>query len=248
MSNRLTDQFILTVRRFDPSVDAKPYEASYTVPNEDPDFSPMTALKALHYINRFIEPLAYDYNCRRGTCGRCAMMIDGIPRLACYFELVSEHRLEPLAGCEVVRDLVVDKDPFIEKFVSSSEAMETLESNDVMQPISGDFWSDTIYPINACRECMCCYAACQVSRLGNTSGAFLGPGALQQIYLRAVDGMDQAKRIEQAVHDGLFECIKCGMCTLVCPSRIPCAENIKDMMDAAIFAGIVPPDTENGCY
>jgi succinate dehydrogenase/fumarate reductase iron-sulfur protein len=231
--------FKLTIVRFDPSVDTEPHQSTYEVP-DDPSSAPMTALKALHYINRFCEPIGYDYNCRRGTCGRCAMIIDGTPRLACYFILTGEHLLEPLKGCRVIRDLVVDKSTMIEKFIASSKAIETESPNDVMKPISGDFWRDTIYPINACRECMCCYSVCQISLIAGKENPFLGPGALQQIYLRAVDGMDQTKRVEQAVSAGLFDCIQCGMCTLVCPSRITCSENIKDMMDAAIQQGFSP--------
>lgn len=232
----MSDSYYLRIQRFDSTLGNKPYFVTYEVPKEDPEFSPMTALKALHYINRYLEPLAYDYNCRRGTCGRCAMMIDGIPRLACYFELSDRHTIEPLAECKVVRDLIVDKSPFVEKFSRVSKEIEPDESCTEATPISGEFWRDTIHPINACRECMCCYADCQALYPGH-SDSYLGPGAMQQLYLRFLDDVDPTSRIKQAFEGGLFECTQCGLCSLVCPARINCAENIKVLMDAARAQG-----------
>jgi succinate dehydrogenase/fumarate reductase iron-sulfur protein len=223
--------FNIRIRRFDPSRDEQPYIASYQVPDL-PQSRPMTALKALHWIYRYQEPVAYDYNCRRGSCGRCAMMIDGLPRLACYFQLSGEHLLEPLSGCPVIRDLVVDTSQWMRCFVESVNAIQASPA-DTMRPISGEFWRDVIYPINACRECMCCYAVCRAVSPGKDGGNYLGPGAMQQIYLRHVDGADKADRLRQAVAGGLFECSQCGLCSLVCPARIPCAENIFTLMNAA---------------
>lgn len=225
--------FVINIEKFNPNIDQQPYMVAYEVPGKDQSCAPMTALKALHYINRFIEPIAYDYNCRRGSCGRCAMMIDGAPYLACYFELVDEHTLKPLAGCRVVRDLVVDKDPILEKFITTSEEIKPEEAVNATKPISGEFWRDVISPINACRECMCCYSTCQTLQLYDAENIFLGPGALQQIFLRMVNGVDPVKCVEQAVKGGLLNCVQCGTCTLVCPSRVSCAENIRTMIDVA---------------
>lgn len=235
----MRETYLLRIQRYDSDIDNKPYYVTYEVPDVDRDFSPMTALKALHYINRYIEPIAYDYNCRRGSCGRCAMMIDGIPRLACYFELSGRHTFEPLAECKVIRDLVVDKGHFIQKFIQCAKGIESTDVLDGARPISGEFWRDTVHPINSCRECMCCYADCQALYSGQGE-EYLGPGAMQQIYLRSIDGLDQKDRIAQAVTGGLFECTQCGMCSLVCPARITCAENIKALRDTAIAQGFSP--------
>lgn len=235
----MSDSYTITIKKFDPSLDAEPQETTYTVP-DDPEFAPMTALKALHYINRFIEPVAYDFNCRRGTCGRCSIMIDGEPKLACLMPLSGRHRFEPLHGFRVIRDLVVDKKEAYARFVGSSHTIKTLGPQEVLQPIDGQYWRDTIYPLNACRECMSCYASCQALTIKRRWGSYAGPGAMQQIYLRHIDGQDKSSRIEQAVFSGLFECVQCGMCTQVCPSLIPAAANIKEMMSLAEEKGLKP--------
>ena len=235
----MADTYKITIVRFDPSRDAEPYESAYDVP-DDPDFAPMTALKALHYINRNFDPIAYDYNCRRGTCGRCAIMIDGQPKLSCQFPLTGSHTFAPLDSFPVIRDLVVDKQEAYGKFVQSDHAIKTLGPKEVLQPMDFSLWEEKIYPLNACRECMCCYASCQALNLFDRKGSYAGPGAMQQIYLRHIDGQDKKNRIEQAVFSGLFECVQCGTCTLVCPAGITGAENIKEMMDAAEEQGLKP--------
>lgn len=97
----------ITVKRYDPSKDNAPYEATYEVPHDD---EYMTLLQALVYIHENEEPLAFDFSCRGRMCGRCAMMLDGEPVLACVEPLSDgSHVVEPLAGVPVVKDLVVDK-------------------------------------------------------------------------------------------------------------------------------------------
>ncbi|MDR0513975.1 MAG: 4Fe-4S dicluster domain-containing protein [Coriobacteriaceae bacterium] len=235
----MPENFKISIMKHDPSLNEKPAKKTYEVP-DDPEFAPMTALKALHYINRYLEPVAYDYNCRRGTCGRCAMMIDGQPRLACLFPLSGSHTLEPLFGFPVVRDLVVDKGEAYARFVNSNHSIKTLGPKQVLKPIPFKHWEEKIYPLNSCRECMSCYASCQSWHLFNRKGSYAGPGAMQQIYLRHIDTEDKMDRIEQAVFSGLFECVQCGTCTQVCPALIPGSENIKAMMDEAEARGLKP--------
>jgi succinate dehydrogenase/fumarate reductase iron-sulfur protein len=240
----MADAYQITITHFDSSADTKAWTKTYSVP-DDPDFAPMTALKALHWINRYEAPVAYDYNCRRGSCGRCAIMIDGQPRLACLFALKGSHSFAPLAGFPVLRDLIVDKRTAYAKFIASDHSIKTLAETDLLKPMDGRFWREVVYPLNACRECMCCYASCNALNLFNKWGRFAGPGALQQVYLRHIDGEDRSDRIEQAVFLGLFECVQCGNCTSNCPSLIPCSENIQSMMDEAQSRGLKPQGTSS---
>lgn len=243
----MPDSYKITITRFDSSVDSEPYDVTYEVP-DDPDFAPMTALKALHWIDRYEEPIAYDFNCRSGTCGRCAIMIDGLPKLACYFVLTGDHHLAPLTGFPVIRDLVVNKREAYLRFVQSDHTIKTLAPHEVLKPIDGEYWRTVVFPLSACRECMCCYASCQALNEFDRWGTFAGPGVMQQIYLRHIDGEDKYDRLDQAVFSGVFECVQCGNCTKVCPSLIMCTENIKQMMDEAEAAGIKPATDEEVSY
>ena len=51
----------ITVKRYDPSKDNAPYEATYEVPHDD---EYMTLLQALVYIHENEEPLAFDFSCQ----------------------------------------------------------------------------------------------------------------------------------------------------------------------------------------
>ena len=69
----------------------------------------MTLLQALVYIHENEEPLAFDFSCRGRMCGRCAMMLDGEPVLACVEPLPDgSHTVEAACEAAVLKDLVVD--------------------------------------------------------------------------------------------------------------------------------------------
>lgn len=231
------------VLRFDSTIDAEPYYKEYQIKDYDTTAGPLTALKALHWINLHIEPIAYDYNCRRTSCGMCGMMVNGESKLACRTPIDDGETvtLDPLAGFPVVRDLIVDTERAHRRFVQSSASIKTSSPDKVLQPVAdGEFWWNEISHHSTCRECMLCYSSCMALQPGNKWDKFAGPGALHQIYMRHIDGIDESDRIAQAVEMGLFECVQCGMCTKVCPARIPTKENNKKMMDIAEERSLKP--------
>ncbi len=70
----------LMVFRFDPAKDRNPYYVIYDVPYHQG----MTVLDGLLYILEELDPnLSLRYSCRFKICGSCAMMINGVQRLAC---------------------------------------------------------------------------------------------------------------------------------------------------------------------
>ena len=69
----------------------------------------MSVLDVLDYIYENIDgSLAYYSHtaCRRGVCGRCALMINGVARLACQTPVNGDITVEPLPKLTVIRDLV----------------------------------------------------------------------------------------------------------------------------------------------
>lgn len=233
------------ILRFDPSADKAPYYKSYSIPYEDLDIGPLSALKALRYINHEIESIGFDYNCRFGGCGRCAITVDGTPRLACFAPLSAdkEHTLEPLHGFPVIRDLVVDRGKAYARFLDSGAAIKTIDPIVKPKDIEPKLWWNTLSPLNRCRECMSCYSVCTALQVENRWESFIGPGAMMQIYQRAVDTMDQADRISQAAFSGAFQCVQCGLCNTVCPAHIPIKENIAELQKKAEARNLKPTDT-----
>jgi succinate dehydrogenase/fumarate reductase iron-sulfur protein len=207
----------ITIQKYDPYTDAAPYTVTYAVPWKEH----LTVLEALHYVNENCEPVVWDYSCRTGLCGRCGVMVDGKAGLACFTPLTEEdHTIEPLAGYPVIRDLMVDKQAFLDSLTALNLSVKTTGSldNADLPAIDYEFWWETLDRIQMCRECGSCMTACPVSAAD--PAGFAGPAALTQVALRMFDEVDLTDRALQAYDMGIHQCIECGMCETVCPSHI----------------------------
>jgi succinate dehydrogenase/fumarate reductase iron-sulfur protein len=233
-------KIIAKVFRYDPTVDDEPYYMEYEVPWQDDPSGFMTGLQVLNYIYENIDPIAYDYNCRGGLCGRCSMVINGKPGLACYTPLKpGNHVFEPLESLPMIKDLIIDRKPYTKRFVESSVAKKTINPVTKSDDIDYKLYWETLEVLNNCSECMCCYDVCPA--LDNTTNRdFIGPAAMMQVALRHFDPHDDADRIEQAVHSGLWDCIMCGRCDRVCPSKIPISKTIRKLKTEAESRGMKP--------
>lgn len=239
----MAEKITARIFRYDPSTDEAPRYETHEVDFVDDGTGIMTALQVLHAINYDEGAFGYDHNCSSGLCGRCAMTIDGVPRLACWTPLEpGEHTFEPLAGFPVIKDLVVDKSAARQRFIDVDNSIKTVDPIVELPDIDYDLYWETLERLNMCRECMQCYAVCPVMA-ENPGGRFVGPGALAQIAQRHLDGEDQSDRIAQAVFSGLWDCTLCGKCSGVCPSGIRHVELFQEMQDEARARGLVPADT-----
>lgn len=231
------DMVIAKISRFDPSVDAEARFETYEVPWKE--F--LTGLEVLHYVNENIEPIDFDYCCRSSLCGRCSMLIDGTPKLACWVSLEpGEHTFEPLPGFPVIKDLVIDHSHIMTKMVETGLAVKTVEPITELPNIPYDLYWNTLEKLNMCRECMCCYAACPVLQKDNKWDSFIGPAAMAQIALRFLDPKDQGDRATQAAFAGIFDCTLCGECMKVCPAKIPHVTVFQELQKAAEEKGLKP--------
>ena len=111
----------ITVERFNPDTGPEPYWQTYTVDIRDNQ----TILDALLMIADSIDPtLAFRRTCRSGICGSCAGRVNGRACLLCQLSISEAAGERPddrvsvqaLQGFTVLRDLVVDMDPFFEEF------------------------------------------------------------------------------------------------------------------------------------
>lgn len=80
---------------------------TYRIESHDP----ITVLMVLRYIFKNLDPtLAFrDYECYRGVCMSCQMMVKGKRVRACstMVEPGEEFTVEPLPGHPLIKDLVV---------------------------------------------------------------------------------------------------------------------------------------------
>lgn len=228
----------ITVKRYDPSKDNAPYETTYEVPHDD-DY--MTLLQALVYIHENEEPLAFDFSCRGRMCGRCAMMLDGEPVLACVEPLPDgSHTVEPLAGLPVVKDLVVDKSQVQEKIAETYKRVRVapLTEEDLQTYNMED--ADELFGINYCARCQVCTAGCPARAINPD---YIGPSHMLAVAFRHFDPYDQADRIVEAVQGGLWDCTMCGTCTAHCNQlEIDHLAIWQKLRDAATERGLMKQD------
>src|SRR5688500_14425534 len=108
----------LRVLRFDPERDKKPHWESYKVESEPMD----RVLDLLHRIKwEHDGRLTFRRSCAHGVCGSDAMLINGRNRLACKIrvdQLGRKISVAPLPGFRVIKDLVVDMEPFFAQYRS----------------------------------------------------------------------------------------------------------------------------------
>ncbi len=105
------------IYRNDPAVDKEARYQEYTIEAEPTD----KILDCLNRIRWEQDPtLSYRFSCAHGICGSDSMMINGRIELACQklvrdFKTANNFVIEPLPLFRVIKDLVVDLDPFFKK-------------------------------------------------------------------------------------------------------------------------------------
>jgi succinate dehydrogenase/fumarate reductase iron-sulfur protein len=187
---------------------------------------PILVLDLLHWIQGNGDAtLAFSYSCRSARCGTCSVLVNRRPVLACQ-ELIndchSEVNIEPLKGLPIIRDLIVDMQPFLSHWrkVKPFLGSDTTEQDD---PALIPWQSPERRVINAARGCIkcgICHSSCGMS--GNDR-SFLGPAALNHAVALIADSRDRAAkaRLSSVLSDGGVDgCHYHGSCSRVCPRSL----------------------------
>ncbi|MGX9353907.1 succinate dehydrogenase/fumarate reductase iron-sulfur subunit [Roseobacteraceae bacterium S113] len=193
-----------------------------------PAYESQTVLDVVSWVQQNADPtLSYRFACRVGMCGSCAMMVGGVPRWTCrthVSKVVRDGALEiaPLRNLPVIKDLVVDMDPFFDKWVAAEGVHHGSRTRvDEIAPV--DETSAARVEANAgieCINCSVCYAACDTVA-GNPD--YLGPAALQRAWTLLNDAKDEGRAaILDAVSGtgGCHNCHSMGSCTAYCPNEL----------------------------
>ena len=103
----MRDKAVVTIYRFDPSVDREPRYETYEVPPEG--WFGIKVIDTLRYIYETLDPgLSFREPCRQQLCGACAMLVNKKPVLACDAFSEKKMTIEPTRHRQVFKDLVTD--------------------------------------------------------------------------------------------------------------------------------------------
>jgi succinate dehydrogenase / fumarate reductase iron-sulfur subunit len=211
----------LRIRRYNPETDDEPHWEEYRLRAEPTD----RVLDLLHQVKWYSDgTLTFRRSCAHGVCGSDAMLINGRNRLACEMLVKEAGRritVEPLPGMPVIKDLLVDMEPFWQKY---RQVMPYLVNDEV--PEDGrerrqsaeerERFDDT----TKCILCAACTTACPVYW---TDPSYVGPAAIVNAHRFIFDSRDTAgeERLEiMADADGVWRCRTVFNCVEACPRGI----------------------------
>ncbi len=225
----------LRIKRFDPATDQKPYFKEYDVELDPTD----RVLDGLNTIKWELDgTLTYRRSCAHGVCGSDAMRINGRNRLACTLlvrDAGTKLTIEPLLGLTVIKDLVVDMDPFFQKYrdikpylINDDPAPRTERLQSVAQRAIFD---DT----TKCILCAACTTSCPPFWANKE---FVGPASIVNAHRFIFDSRDHGAAERLAIlnqKEGVWRCRTVFNCTDACPRHIKITEAIEDVKRALLF-------------
>ena len=213
-------EITLRILRYNPEMDKKPHYETYMVEGHEND----QVLDLLNQVKWYQDgTLSYRKSCAHGVCGSDAMRINGVNRLACKVlvrDVGTKILVEPLLGMSVIKDLVVDMEPFFEQYRSvlpylvndePAPAGERLQS-----PEERARYDDT----TKCILCAACTTSCPSFW---ASGQYVGPAAIVQAHRFIYDSRDKAAEERLNILNnrmGIWRCHDIYNCTDACPREI----------------------------
>jgi succinate dehydrogenase / fumarate reductase iron-sulfur subunit len=211
----------LRIQRYNPEADDAPHWEEYGVRADPSD----RVLDLLHQVKWYQDgTLTFRRSCAHGVCGSDAMLINGRNRLACEY-LVKDAgpriSVEPMRGLPVVKDLLVDMEPFWDQY----RAVQPFLVNDDVppdgrerrqSPEDRERFDDT----TKCILCAACTTSCPVYW---TNPDYVGPAAIVNAHRFIFDNRDRAgeERLEiMNDADGVWRCRTVFNCVEACPRGI----------------------------
>lgn len=190
-------------------------------------------LDALHDIKWHQDgTLSFRRSCAHGVCGSDAMIINGRNRLACKVlvkDIAPGAVIEPLRGFRVLKDLIVDMEPFfagirrILPFLINEE--EPPERERLQSPKERKRFDDT----TKCILCAACTGSCPVF-WGDEH--YVGPAVLVNAHRFIFDSRDEGAADRLSIlsdSTGAFRCRTIFNCTECCPRGIKVTKAIQEI-------------------
>jgi succinate dehydrogenase / fumarate reductase iron-sulfur subunit len=209
------------IYRYQPETGAQPEMCDYEL---DLDPAGKMLLDALLAIKAQDETLSLRRSCREGVCGSDAVNVNGKNRLACITplsDLKQPIEVRPLPGLPVIRDLIVDMEPFFRQYRSIKPWLINDDPEPEVERLQSPAERAQLDGLYECILCACCTTACP-SFWWNPD-KFVGPAGLLQAYRFIADTRDEAtgERLDNLEDPyRLYRCRGVMNCVEVCPKGL----------------------------
>jgi succinate dehydrogenase / fumarate reductase iron-sulfur subunit len=232
-------QVTVKIQRFNPEKDSRPYWKEYQLEVEPSD----RLLDALHQIKWYQDgTLVFRRSCAHGVCGSDAMTVNRINRLACKMlmkDLGNNVTVEPLRGFPIIKDLVVDMEPFFDKYRSIKPYFINYDPPPPVERYQSQADRERFDDTTKCILCGACTSACP-SYWGNRD--FVGPAAIVQAHRFIFDSRDHGANERLEIlndRDGVWRCRTIFNCTEACPRDIKITQAIGEVKKLLLFNRMV---------
>jgi len=223
------------IKRFDPTTDEKPYYKDYDVELEESD-RVLDGLNAIKWDQD--GTLTYRRSCAHGVCGSDAMRINGKNRLACTLlikDAGAKLTIEPLLGMAVIKDLVVDMEPFFQKYRDVKPYLINDEPPPARERLQSPEQRAVFDDTTKCILCAACTTSCPPYWANKE---FVGPASIVNAHRFIFDSRDQgaAQRLDILnQREGVWRCRTVFNCTDACPRHIKVTQAIEEVKRALLF-------------
>ena len=223
------------IKRFDPTTDERPYYKDYDVELEESD-RVLDGLNAIKWDQD--GTLTYRRSCAHGVCGSDAMRINGKNRLACTLlikDAGAKLTIEPLLGMAVIKDLVVDMEPFFRKYRDVKPYLVNDEPPPARERLQSPEQRAVFDDTTKCILCAACTTSCPPYWANKE---FVGPASIVNAHRFVFDSRDQgaAQRLDILnQREGVWRCRTVFNCTDACPRHIKVTQAIEEVKRALLF-------------
>jgi succinate dehydrogenase iron-sulfur subunit len=227
----------LELLRYNPETDDRPHFERYSV-----EADPMERLlDCLHKVKwQHDSGLALRRSCAHGICGSDAMVVNGVNALACKVlvkDLTQPITVEPIRGLPLIRDFVVDMEPFfagyraVKPWLIVDESDHEPQRERIQSRADRERFDDT----TKCILCAACTTSCPIYWADQE---YVGPAAIVNAHRFIFDSRDEgsAERLEiLSQKSGVFKCRTVFNCTAACPRGIKVTKAIQEVKQAALL-------------
>jgi succinate dehydrogenase / fumarate reductase iron-sulfur subunit len=168
------------------------------------------------------------------------MTVNGVNMLACKVlvkDLELPATVEPMRGLPVIKDFIVDMEPFfagyraVKPWLIVDESGHEPERERHQTPEQRERYDDT----TKCILCAACTTSCPIFW---SDEEYVGPAAIVNAHRFIFDSRDEGARERLEIlsqRDGVFKCRTVFNCTAACPRGIKVTQAIQEVKQAALF-------------